>query len=249
MEAPVSLQPIYDAREQRTIDLVTQSVDALIATNQPVSKSTVAAKSKELDPEGRGVSESAIRRNEKAYAYYMQHRSYTQPSRKRSKAPEALPTIETFRVKLERDTKRARQRYLAFTKDELVDRLIAIEDLLAQQQEYRHQDNDKLLNRLLKAEAGEEPENFQIEEPDEKTQALLIRLERLKAEKRELKARLMGAESLKAENEELRRQNIHLLNRLKIETADDRKRDAVRFAETLRHSEQANLPEIPEIEF
>lgn len=53
-------EKVYAKLRQRTVDLVKQSVDALRKDKQRVSLATVAARSKELDPEHRGVSESAI---------------------------------------------------------------------------------------------------------------------------------------------------------------------------------------------
>lgn len=246
-EAPISLQPVYDAREQRTIDLVERSVDALVAGGQTVSFSTIEAKSKTLDPKGQGVSRSAIARNKTANAYYQKHRSHKPPAKKRSRTPARLPEMTTFSIKPERDIKRSWQRYLTFTKEELVGRLIAVENLLAQQQEHWHSSNDRLLSQFLKAEITEEPDCFQIEEPDTQTQALLTKLERLKAENRELKARVMSAESLEAENQELKKHNSHLMKRLKIETADERKCETTQFAKARKQAEYTT--EIPEVKF
>src|SRR5690348_12232123 len=51
-DAPLWLQEqVYMPKRQRTVDLVHQSVDALRKDKQRVSLSTVAARSKELDPE------------------------------------------------------------------------------------------------------------------------------------------------------------------------------------------------------
>jgi hypothetical protein len=73
-DAPVWLQEqVYMPKRQRTVDLVHQSVDALRKGKQRVSLATVAAKSKELDPEHRGISESAILDNQEARVYYEQH--------------------------------------------------------------------------------------------------------------------------------------------------------------------------------
>jgi uncharacterized protein Smg (DUF494 family) len=244
MESPASLQPVYSAREQRTIDLVARSIDALVAAGQPVSFSTIEAKSKTLDLEGQGISKSAIARNKTANAYYQKHRSHKSLSKKRSKAPKRLPSLNTFTINPERNIKRVRQRYVAFTKEELVDRLIAMENLLAKQQQDWHSNNDQLLSQFLKAEAREEPDSFQIEASDDQTQALLTQLGCLKAEKRELKAHLMGLESLEAENKELKKQNAHLMNRLQIETADDRKQSAAQFAKDLKEAEFVKFPVI-----
>jgi len=69
-------EKVYAKLRRRTVDLVRRSVDALRKDKQRVSLSTVAAKSKELDPDHRGVSESAILDNQEARAYYKQHRSW-----------------------------------------------------------------------------------------------------------------------------------------------------------------------------
>jgi hypothetical protein len=73
-DAPLWLQQqVYMPKRQRTIDLVHQSVDALCKDRQRVSLSTVAAKSKELDPVHRGISESAILDNREAKCFQVKH--------------------------------------------------------------------------------------------------------------------------------------------------------------------------------
>ncbi len=57
---------VYEPLRQRTVQLVTQSVDALLKDKQPVSLATISTKSKELDPDHRGISESAILDNQEA---------------------------------------------------------------------------------------------------------------------------------------------------------------------------------------
>ena len=75
-DAPIWLEAqVYTPKRQRTINLVHQSVDALRKDKQRVSLATVTAKSKELDTDHRGVSESAILDNQEARSYYEQHRS------------------------------------------------------------------------------------------------------------------------------------------------------------------------------
>jgi hypothetical protein len=68
--APVALVSIYAARRQRTIDLVTGSIGALRADRLVVSLASIAARSRILDQTGRGVSETAILRNQDARALY-----------------------------------------------------------------------------------------------------------------------------------------------------------------------------------
>src|SRR6266699_6083085 len=127
-DAPQEAHPwleekVYARLRQRTVDLVKRSVDGLRKDKQRVSLSTVAAKSKELDADHRGISESAILDNQEARAYYEQHRSWRGSPRKRAKPLAAAQTAEPRPVKPGRDEQRVRQRYLRMSKDVLVERL------------------------------------------------------------------------------------------------------------------------------
>src|SRR5256714_3474165 len=118
-------EKVYARLRQRTVDLVKQSVDALSLDKRRISLATVAAKSKELDPDHRGISESAILDNQEARAYYEQHRSWRGPSRKRAKPLVVALPVSSGVVKPGRDEQRVRQRYLRMSKEALVERLIA----------------------------------------------------------------------------------------------------------------------------
>jgi hypothetical protein len=154
-DAPIWLQEqVYAPKRQRTVDLVRQSVDALRRDKQCVSLATVAAKSKELDPDYRGVSESAILDNQEARAYYEQHRSWRGSSRKRAK-PLAVASPASLGVKPGRDEQRVRQRYLRMSKETLVERLMTTERTLAEQRERWLSQEDEVLTWRLRAEAAE----------------------------------------------------------------------------------------------
>jgi hypothetical protein len=148
-------EKVYAKLRQRTVDLVKQSVDALLKDKQRVSLATVAAKSKEVDPESRGVSESAILDNQEARVYYGQHRSWRGSSRKRAKPLVGAPPVPPGTVKYGRDEQRVRQRYLRMSKEALVDRLIAVERTLAEQRERWLLQQDDVLTWRLRAEVAE----------------------------------------------------------------------------------------------
>ncbi len=147
-------EKVYAKLRQRTVDLVRQSVDALLKNKQRVSLSTVAAKSKELDPEHRGVSESAILDNQEARAYYEQHRSWRGSSRKRAKPLAATAPASPGVAKPGRDEQRVRQRYLRMSKEMLVERLITAERTLAEQRGRWLSQQDEVLTWRLRAEAA-----------------------------------------------------------------------------------------------
>jgi hypothetical protein len=148
-------EKVYTKLRQRTVGLVKQSVDALLKDKQRVSLSTVAAKAKELDPEHRGVSESAILDNQEARAYYEQYRSWRGESRKRAKPLVVASSTPSGAVKPGRDEQRVRQRYLRMGKETLIERLIVAERTLAEQRERWLSQQDEALTWRLRAEAAE----------------------------------------------------------------------------------------------
>src|SRR5258707_8854773 len=148
-------EKVYAKLRQRTVDLVTQSVDTLLKDKQRVSLATVAAKSKELDPDHRGVSESAILDNQEARAYYEQYRSWRGSSRKRAKPLAVASPAQPSAVRPGRDEQRVRQRYLRMSKDALVERLLFVERTLAEQRERWLSQQDEVLTWQFRAKVAE----------------------------------------------------------------------------------------------
>jgi hypothetical protein len=146
--APVALVPIYAARRQRTIDLVTGSIGALRADQLVVSLASIAARSRILDQTGRGVSETAILRNQDARDLYQAHRTAAGRGHRRHPAPErgAFPVLA---MDVARDLGRTRQRYRRLPKDELVERTLAAEQAFAQERVHRLRTADELVTWML----------------------------------------------------------------------------------------------------
>jgi hypothetical protein len=155
-DAPEWLEAkVYEPKRQRTIHLVQQAVDVLREEKRRISLASVAARSKLLDPEGRGISESAILNNDEAHSYYEALRSWKgKPSSKQQKGARQTPDGQPS-IRLERDIERVRQRYLRLGKQELVDRLIAIEQTYAEDRERWLQANDEILLWRLRVEQAE----------------------------------------------------------------------------------------------
>ena len=146
---------MYEPLRQRTIQLVRKSVDALLNGKQRVSLSTIALKSKELDPDHRGISESAILDNQEARAYYEQHRSWHGRRQKQTKPPYSAPPVAPRLVKPGRDERRVRQRYLRMSKEALAERLIAAERTMAEKRERWLSQQDEALTWRMRAEVAE----------------------------------------------------------------------------------------------
>jgi hypothetical protein len=151
-DAPAWLrEQVYAPRRQRTLDCVRQAVDTLVTAKQPVSLASIAAMSKRLDPDGRGISTSAILDNAQARAYYEQHRRWTPVRGMRPSTPSASMNLVSPRISFSRDVARARQRYLRLGKSVLVERLLALEHAHAEQEERWLRVNDELLTWKLRA--------------------------------------------------------------------------------------------------
>ena len=109
------------------------SIAALERAGKPTSLAALARISKTVDPEEpRGVSERAILHNEDAYALYRQHAPTRRPRQQGSRVNAAVGLRRLVRVKVDRDPARARRRYMRATKPELVERLLAAEQVCAE---------------------------------------------------------------------------------------------------------------------
>jgi hypothetical protein len=148
-------EKVYLQLRQRTVSLVKLSVDALLKDKQRISLATVSSRSKELDPEHRGISESAILDNQEARAYYEQHRTWQGTRKKRAKSSAVVPSPAPGQIKLNRNEHRTRQRYLRMNKETLVERLISVERSLAEQRERWLVQQDEMLTWRLRAHTAE----------------------------------------------------------------------------------------------
>ena len=156
-DRPWLKEKVYDPRRRRTVELVKSSVDSLTKDLRRVSLATLSARSKEIDPEGKGVSESGILKNEEARTYYEEHRcrKVRPGSRQGSYKTDAVRV--PVRIKGDRDAARVRFRYLRLNKSELVERLLVVEQAHAALQEQWFKLNEEMLSWRLRAE-GLEPQ-------------------------------------------------------------------------------------------
>jgi len=145
---------VYGPKRRRTVELVKKSVDSLVDDRKRISLSALSARSKEIDPDRRGVSETAILNNEEARVYYEQHRSWKAGARNRPRALKPIGGIVTAGLKGDRDA-RVRYRYLRRSKSQLVERLLAVENAHAVLQERWLEVNEEVLNWRLRAERAE----------------------------------------------------------------------------------------------
>jgi len=153
--APSWLQEqVYAPKKQRTTDLVKRSIEHLHKERQRISLASIVATSKIIDSTGQGVSESAVLNNEEARMLYEQHRTWNGPPRRPSSTTKKVRGTR-ISTKGGRDQEQARQRYLRFSKAELVDRLLTVEAAYAEQEQRWLGQQDEVLTWRLRAEAAE----------------------------------------------------------------------------------------------
>ncbi|OFD47715.1 hypothetical protein [Bacillus mycoides] len=128
------LKEIHESRSQRSLLLGKETIDLLVKQNLPVTLKTVSEKSKEIDPEGKGIHRNTIGTNQELNAYYKQHsKTYKQKinSNKstRKHVIEFLP-VDYRRINTERNIENVRKKYMELSKKELVHRLILAEQYI-----------------------------------------------------------------------------------------------------------------------
>lgn len=128
------LETLYNDRRRRSLELGIKSITILKSEGKTISYRTVATKSKEIDPEGRGIHQNTIINNKELHDYFLQYSTNkTYKGRRKSNKP-LLEDLDTFKhIKLDRDLERVRQRYLQLTKPELVELIIRMEQYISHQ--------------------------------------------------------------------------------------------------------------------
>jgi hypothetical protein len=154
-DRPWRKEKVYAPKRWRTVELVKKSIDSLANDQNRISLSTLATRSKEVDPDGRGISETAILNNEEARAIYEQHRSWKAGAGNRPRALKPIGVTVTAGIKGGRDAARVRLRYLKRSKAELVERLMTAERAHAVLQERWLEVIEEALSWRLRAERAE----------------------------------------------------------------------------------------------
>jgi len=133
---PVWLKESHQRRSNRSVQIGKQSIDQLIKKGHPITYTTIAEQSKEIDPEGKGIHPNTIRSNEHLYEYYKQH-SKTHKQKMNSKKNTfnrsiTTENIEFHKIKPNRNLNNLQKKYMKLSKKELAQRLILAEEYIAE---------------------------------------------------------------------------------------------------------------------
>ncbi|MBQ0140251.1 MAG: hypothetical protein KBT36_13275 [Kurthia sp.] len=131
------LDKVHQQRKERSVSIGIQTIDFLVKQGIPVTYHNIWERSKAFDDKGKGIHMNTIKRNEELHAYYKQHsRSYkVKNARKKPVKPSKFDESTLRKISLERDLNIVSKKYMQLSKKELVNRLIAVEQYVAENQE------------------------------------------------------------------------------------------------------------------
>lgn len=119
-------------RQQRSLELGKQAIDMLVAQGAVVTLSAIQATSREIDPAGKGIHTNTVKTNPELFECYKQcSKTYA----KKHKIPPVQTNrgmqIDFMRIDPNRNLTQIRNRYRKFSKAELIEKLIATEQFIA----------------------------------------------------------------------------------------------------------------------
>lgn len=130
------LVKVHQQRKERSVSIGIQTINFLVSKGIPVTYHNISHHSKAFDDEEKGIHINTIKRNEELYEHYKKH-SRTYKEKNARKKPEKPPIFDEStlrRISPERGLTNARKKYMQLSKEELVNRLIAVEQYVAENQ-------------------------------------------------------------------------------------------------------------------
>ncbi|MEY9973490.1 hypothetical protein ABH966_003890 [Lysinibacillus sp. RC46] len=128
------LDQVHQQRKKRSVSIGKQTIDFLVTQGIPVTYHNISEHSKAFDDKGKGIHMNTIKRNEELHAYYQQYsRTYkVKNTHKKSVMPSKFDETALRRISSERDINNAKKKYMQLSKEELVNRLLAVEQYVAE---------------------------------------------------------------------------------------------------------------------
>ncbi|BAU28534.1 hypothetical protein DFP93_1362 [Aneurinibacillus soli] len=130
------LQDVHESRSKRSSSLGKEAIDLLVKQDLPVTLKNVSEKSKEIDPEGRGIHPNTISTNKELNEYYKQHsKTYKKKLHSNNsiqKRSIKFVPVDYRRISAERSIENAERKYMKLSKKELVQRLLLAEKYIAE---------------------------------------------------------------------------------------------------------------------
>ncbi|MGE6517456.1 hypothetical protein [Lysinibacillus sphaericus] len=130
------LEKVHQQRKERSVFIGINTIDFLVEQGIPVTYHNIGEHSKLFDKQGKGIHPNTIKRNDELHTYYQKHsRTYkVKNTRKKPVMPSKFDEATLRRISPERDVNIVKRKYMQLTKEELVNRLIVVEQYVAENQ-------------------------------------------------------------------------------------------------------------------
>lgn len=131
------LDKVHHQRKERSASIGIATIDFLVSKGIPVTYHNISEHSKAFDEKEKGIHINTIKRNEELYEHYKKHsRTYKVKNvRKKPQKPSTFDESTLRRISPNRDSNNARKKYMQLSKVELVNRLIEVEQYVAENQQ------------------------------------------------------------------------------------------------------------------
>jgi|GEM_PF-2140429 len=128
------LEKVHKQRSERSVSIGIETIDMLVKQGIPVTYRNISEYSKQFDKKGKGIHPNTIKRNNELHTYYQKHSKTYKVNKVRKKTVEPSEFDESTlrRISPERDVNGVKRKYMQLTKEELVNRLIEIEQYVAE---------------------------------------------------------------------------------------------------------------------
>lgn len=130
------LEKVHQQRKDRSVSIGIQTIDFLVSKGIPVTYHNISYHSKDFDDKEKSIHINTIKRNEELYEYYKKHsKTYrVKNARKKPEKPSKFDESTLRRISPERGLTNVRKKYMQLSKEELVNRLIEVEQYVAENQ-------------------------------------------------------------------------------------------------------------------
>lgn len=126
------LNEINQQRKQRSLELGILAIDQLVQDKKKITYESVSQTSKLIDPEGKGIHTNTIKSNVELREYFLEKRNRKHLKKKITATDVSSTHFPNFMsLKPERDVTRLKKQYMTMKKEDLIDRLIQIEEYVA----------------------------------------------------------------------------------------------------------------------
>ncbi|WP_102693215.1 hypothetical protein [Rummeliibacillus pycnus] len=130
------LDKVHQQRKERSVSIGIETIEYLIEQGIPVTYHNISQHSKHFDTQEKGIHPNTIKSNDELYTYYKKHSKTYKVNmvRKKLKTPLKFDESNLRKISPNRNIDVVKKKYMKLSKEELVNKLIAVEQYIAENQ-------------------------------------------------------------------------------------------------------------------